>query len=163
MAASPKNNRVEQAFEEALARLLVGKPNHPTLAEKAEKGTLRISLNTVALEAGQSRTLISQKDSPYQHIRERILALNSDKKEKKSLNSVIEGLRQENALLRRQVTMALSESVAILNRMHQLEQHLNAAQQRVKLLTNNRDTPNLIIQQPNLSVGIGSDNDFESP
>ena len=68
-------NDTAAVFEAALVRLITGQPSHPDLQAKAAAGQLRISISTVAKEAGRSRTLIGHEGCPYPKIRQRILDL----------------------------------------------------------------------------------------
>ena len=68
---------VRSDFETALERLVNGKPNDKTLRERAAKKTLRITIATLALEAGRSRTLIGSDDCRYPDIRAKVEELNS--------------------------------------------------------------------------------------
>ena len=51
----------EQAFMRALRRLISGNPRHDQNVKLAKCGRLRVTVATVAREAGRSRTLIGSK------------------------------------------------------------------------------------------------------
>lgn len=64
---------IERDFIDALDRLSIGRPNHPELIEAAHEGRLRVSIRSVALEAGHSHSLIDNDRSVYGEVRKRIL------------------------------------------------------------------------------------------
>jgi len=64
---------VDDEFRFALARLLSGQPRHPDLVHDLREGKLRLSVSTVALEAGRSRTLIGHARCKFPKVREEIL------------------------------------------------------------------------------------------
>jgi len=66
-SAQTKMARTEQLYVAALERLKNGKPNHPELAKAASKGSLRLSLRTLAKEAKASHSPLSK--GFYPHIR----------------------------------------------------------------------------------------------
>lgn len=61
---------IEQAFRDALQRLIEGEPKNKGLKELASKGILRINSASVALEAGYSRTLIGMDGCRYPIVRQ---------------------------------------------------------------------------------------------
>lgn len=64
---------IEQDFIAALGRLSEGEPTNKQLKLRKSRGTLKINISTVALEAGHSRTLIALADrSRYPLVRELI-------------------------------------------------------------------------------------------
>ncbi|MBO7825954.1 hypothetical protein [Burkholderia pseudomallei] len=70
---APEKSKTEQAFLLALARLQCGNPEHPRLRESLTNGKLRITIATIAEEAGHSRTLIGHENCPYLETRLTIL------------------------------------------------------------------------------------------
>lgn len=64
---------IQQDLENALSRLLAGIPTNPELKRRLAEGSLRLSISTVAMEAGRSRTLIGYEHCAYPHIRHEIL------------------------------------------------------------------------------------------
>lgn len=67
-----KPDPIEQAFLDALRRLVEGKPTHKILKAKAKEGRLKVNSFNVALEAGHSRTLIALEDCRYPKVREAV-------------------------------------------------------------------------------------------
>ncbi|WP_211206922.1 hypothetical protein [Thiobacillus denitrificans] len=64
---------IEQAFMDALQRLVDGKPTQKTLkALLKKKGKLAVNAVNVSLEAGHSRTLIAMHECRYPKVREAI-------------------------------------------------------------------------------------------
>ena len=109
---------VEQSLWDALERLKAGAPQNVILAKRAKRGTLKISVATVALEAGRSRTLISHDKCAYPAVRQAILALKSPAEEPPtSLAELNRRLREENAELRRTVKQARDSMAAMALRM----------------------------------------------
>ncbi|WP_114835618.1 hypothetical protein U0027_04465 [Agrobacterium tumefaciens] len=62
-------HNVEEDFLQAYYRLSAGAPTHPDLSAVVASGKkVRVNQSTVALEAGHSRTLISQRTKGYERI-----------------------------------------------------------------------------------------------
>lgn len=62
-------HNVEEDFLQAYYRLSSGAPTHPDLSAVIASGKkVRVNQSTVALEAGHSRTLISQRAKGYERI-----------------------------------------------------------------------------------------------
>lgn len=109
---------IEQSLWDALERLKAGTPQNIILAKRAKRGTLKISISTVALEAGRSRTLISHENCAYPAVRQAILALKSPPEEPStSLAELNRRLRAENSELRRTVKQARDSMAAMALRM----------------------------------------------
>lgn len=66
---------IERDFLEAIERLIAGRPRSPELIELAAAGKLKITIKSVAMESGRSRTLIGMDNCRYPEIRNRILAV----------------------------------------------------------------------------------------
>ena len=62
-----------KAIMQALRRVISGRPRHHTNIERARKGRLRVTVSSVAAEAGVSRSLIGSKNSAYKGEREAVL------------------------------------------------------------------------------------------
>ena len=62
-----------KAIMQALRRVVSGKPRHHTNIERAKKGKLRVTVSSVAGEAGVSRSLIGSKNCVYKEERKAIL------------------------------------------------------------------------------------------
>jgi hypothetical protein len=114
---APPQDSIEQDFLDALDRLLDGKPRNKRLKARAEKGTLRVNLANVALEAGHSRTLIAlETGCRYPHVREMIKQeQNGHERLPTTLHEVIARLRADNAELRTQVNTHKAAVLAHFN------------------------------------------------
>jgi hypothetical protein len=62
-----------KAIMQALRRVVSGKSRHHTNIERAKKGKLRVTVSSVADEAGVSRSLIGSKNCVYKEEREAVL------------------------------------------------------------------------------------------
>lgn len=140
MALSFKNNvtpgvdAVEQDFIDALHRLKVGKPNNKALKQSVKLNTLKITITTVSLEAGHSRTLIGHKSCKYPSVRNQILALREDREVPTRLQEIISRKREETAELKRLLALAQSENAALRIRMATLEEKLKRKSREVQRL-----------------------------
>lgn len=105
----------EQAFMDAVDRLLNGSPTNRGLATDAKAGRLKITKVTVALEAGHSRT----KLYAYPRVLERIEALGG--KPASTAHDIIVSLRSENSSLKQQRRQANDAAAAMLLRMRDTE------------------------------------------
>jgi len=96
---------IEQDFLDALDRLREGEPKNKQLMARKTKGSLKITIANVALEAGRSRTLIAlETGCRYPRVRELIKqAKNGLDGLPTTLSEVIRRLRAENADLRIQL------------------------------------------------------------
>ncbi|ONH84209.1 hypothetical protein APZ41_005175 [Roseomonas mucosa] len=126
MTASPASARTlaaREALEEALVRLRIGKPTNPKLAELAVRGKLKVTVTTVAAEAGVSRTLVGVENCRFPDIRRRILEGDDGKEQRpvKGVSAVVRQLRADNAELRRQVQVLRSQQAITLARMLEAE------------------------------------------
>jgi hypothetical protein len=110
---APAIDMIEQDFLSAIDRLELKTPHHPLLQKKARAGALRLNKLTVAMEAGHSRTKIYDYPRVIACIGETQLPA----RETKSARDVIKGLREENALLRREKAAALSALAAMALRL----------------------------------------------
>lgn len=68
-------NTAKEDFEAALARLVANEPTHELLIDRASKGELKITISSVAMEAGRSRTLIGHKNCSLPEVRKQILEI----------------------------------------------------------------------------------------
>lgn len=108
-------NRAELDFTEALERLEKGAPKHQRLRALAAKGALRITISSVALEAGRSRTLIGTADCAYPEIRSRILDRRRPASQRRTQDDIIAQLRRENQSLKAEnarIATQLADAVA---------------------------------------------------
>lgn len=113
----PPMGQVERELTDALKRLEDGKPNHPDLLKKARLKKLRINATTVAKEAGRARTLIGHDGCAYPRVRAAIKRYENPSGPSTSYESVNRGLREQNADLRKTVTIAASRLAAMIRRM----------------------------------------------
>lgn len=74
MDAKLPTERIAFDFFNALERLKNNKPVNRILLARSKRARLKINFSTVSQEAGHSRTLISQKSSPYPEVRAAVLA-----------------------------------------------------------------------------------------
>lgn len=108
-------NRVERDFMEALERLERGIPRQPRLRTLLSKGALRVSISSVALEAGRSRTLIGTADCAYPAIRKRIMDGQRLPAQRRTQDDIIAQLRRDNHTLRAEnarIATQLADAVA---------------------------------------------------
>ena len=97
-AAAARKRRAEVAaikasFLAALQRLLEGRPTHPVLLERAQDGGISVSVKTVALEAGHSRTLIGHAGCQLPDVRQAVLASKRIVSPPARLQQLVKGLR----------------------------------------------------------------------
>ncbi|WP_417464217.1 hypothetical protein [Kordiimonas sp.] len=128
---SRDRNQVRQDFEDAIERILVGKPQNSKLFAKAKRGQLKMNIANVALEAGRSRTLIGTADTEYADIRKRIIELMGVGGGVSEAERVIKELREQRDLYRVERDRAMSEAH---NYLVQLEKAQNRIDQLKALL-----------------------------
>lgn len=140
------NPRTEKKLWEAFARIQEGKPQNPALVILAKKKKLKITVSSVAEEAGVSRTLIGHEGCRYPKIRMAILETKQPMHRQSDARSVNADLRHINHLLENRLKLAVSENAALLNRMHKMEAEYEDRSEELKRIKarGNRD-PNQII------------------
>jgi hypothetical protein len=101
-------DQIEQDFLDALDRLKAGRPQNPKLREKVRKGKpVKISISTVAQEAGRARGLIALENCRYPRIRQLVLIESGvPGVEPGNRDDVIANLRAQVAELRTQLADA---------------------------------------------------------
>lgn len=110
------NNKTARALWEAYQRMMEGKP-------KRVSPTARMTLSSVAVEAGFQRSTLSRKR--YPDLAE-LIEQNAKKKPGQTMRSLYERKRQANANLRSKLELARKERGVILNRLAALERrHLS--------------------------------------
>jgi hypothetical protein len=108
-------NQAERDFIEALERLEKGMPRHQRLKALAAKGALRVTISSVALEAGRSRTLIGTANCAYPGIRNRILDERQPTTQRRTQDDIIARLRRDNQALKAEnarIATQLADAVA---------------------------------------------------
>lgn len=120
----------ERKLEEALARLMAGKPDDKKLRQQAQLGSLRITISSVAREAGVSRTLIGHDKCPYPTIRRKVIGIRGGTPAEGTLLSTLKQMRAELADARRREKLDLSLRGALLRRMRDLELALSRQTRR---------------------------------
>lgn len=128
-------NRTEQELLDALERIENGAPKDPALIKRSKRGALRVTISTVAQEAGFSRTLISHDRCAYPKVRAKILALRAPSAEPMSLAEINRRLRQDNAELRRSVKLARDSMAAMALRMNRV---VKEAERRIAMAERRR-------------------------
>lgn len=100
---------------EALERLEKGMPRHPRLRALSARGALRVTVSSVALEAGRSRTLIGKADCAYPAIRKRIVDGQRPPAQRRTQDEIIAQLRRDKQALREEnarIATQLADAVA---------------------------------------------------
>lgn len=133
-------DQVEKDFLLALERLQAGKPKDKKLQAAVKAGKLRISVTTVATEAGHSRTLIGHKGCKYPSVRDRIVALKADPANPTRLQDIVAARRQDVARLSRELKLSQSQVAALVVRNIQLEQEVA----RLKRVNERKTAPNAL-------------------
>jgi len=139
-AAVPATDPVEKDFLLALERLQAGKPKDKKLLAAAKAGKLRISITTVAAEAGHSRTLIGHKGCKYPSVRDRVLGLKTDPANPTRLQDIVAARRQDVARLSRELKLSQSQNAALVVRVLRLEQEVQRLSRECERLR--RQSPN---------------------
>ena len=120
---APPQDPIEQDFLDAIDRLCEGAPKNKQLKARKAKGTLKVNVTNVALEAGHSRTLIAlETGCRYPRVRELIKqAKTGHNRLPTTLNEVIARLRAENAELRVQINTHKAAVLAHFNAREKAE------------------------------------------
>jgi len=116
----------------ALDRLKAGKPENKDLLALVKEGKLRISVSTVAQEAGRSRTLIGHAKCQYPHVRDKILSMRHGEGEPTRLQDVLPNKRQETTRLKREAQNLASHCAALIVRAAQLQEKNEELERQVK-------------------------------
>ncbi|MCB4824268.1 hypothetical protein [Roseicella aerolata] len=134
---------VERDFLEALERLKAKRPTNPELARLAKLGRLRITISTVAREAGRSRTLIGHDGCRYPRARAAVVAAMEPVVEPRTTEDALLRLREEVANLQRALKLRDSVNAALVLRMARVEE---AAKERVGRAERSaeREDPNVV-------------------
>lgn len=91
-------------FELALARLIMGTPNDPGLRALSDRGRLKVSIVSVAKEAGRSRTLIGFEGCAYPAFRRKVLETSRNGPSVALLREAFRAKAKELDLVKRQLT-----------------------------------------------------------
>jgi hypothetical protein len=134
LSESVRTKAARDALEEALVRLRLGKPRNPLLAAVAAQGKLKVTVTTVAKEAGVSRTSIGVENCRFPDIRTRILLgdAGNEPRPVKGLTAEVQRLRVANAELRRQVETLQSQQAVMLERVLNAERKSQLAEDDLK-------------------------------
>lgn len=127
---APPQDTIEQDFLDAIDRLRDGEPKNKQLRARKDKGTLKVNVANVALEAGHSRTLIAlEAGCRYPRVRELVMqAKNGNVGLPTTLNEVIARLRAENVELKGQLKTHKAAVLACFNARDKAEKE--AARER---------------------------------
>lgn len=103
---------IERDFLDAIQRLQDGTPKHKRLKAQRAKGTLKINISNVAMEAGRARTLIAlEHGCRYPRVRELVKHAKSGKSALPTTNTeLIERLRVDKTELAIQVKKYQAEA-----------------------------------------------------
>ncbi|WP_265946243.1 hypothetical protein [Dechloromonas sp. A34] len=141
----PAEDEIEQHFIDAFARLQSGKPKDKGLQTHAKRGTLRITVTSVAKEAGHSRTLIGHKGCRYPNVRDRVMALKSNPDTPTRMQDVVTKRREEAAKLRRQLALAQTQNATLLARVMELNAALSNQKRKSERLQKGKPTNIFVI------------------
>jgi hypothetical protein len=113
-------------------------PQHPKLIEQAKKGRLKVTISSVALEAGVSRTLIGFDGCRYMEVRKKILGVNEaiPVRAPTDMRTINANLREVNKVLEQRFKMVLSENAALLIRMGRLEREFEDKAEEIQRINN---------------------------
>jgi len=142
---------VEHELMEALQRLVDRRPQDPDLAQKAQRGTLKINISSVAKEAGRSRTLVSHGCCAYPQVRAAILNYRNPPNQATSMAEINRRLRSENAELRRSIKLAREAMAAMVRRVERIK---NEADREVLAARRREQRGN---RDPNEIAGVRAD------
>lgn len=117
-------NSTERDFQDALNRLISGKPRNQKLKLLAARRRLKVTIANVALEANKSRTLIGQINCSYPEIRARILELRPPRTQVKTQEDIIRDLRTENKELRQDKAMLATQLADAVSTVWRLKKQL---------------------------------------
>jgi hypothetical protein len=109
---APAEDPIERDFLDAIQRLQDGTPKHKKLRAQKAKGTLKINISTVAMEAGRARTLIAlEQGCRYPRVRELVKhAKNGKAALPTTLTELVDRLRVDKAELATQVKKYQAEA-----------------------------------------------------
>lgn len=140
----PPVDEIEGDFIKALSRLLAGKPKEKSLLARAKRGALRVTVTTVAKEAGHSRTLIGHNACKYPNVRDRIMALKLDPETPTRLQDVVTKQREAAAMVRRQLAQAHTHNATLVARIIALDLDVTRLTREVERLKARRPTATLV-------------------
>lgn len=111
---APVDDPIERDFLDAIQRLQDGTPKHKKLKLQKAKGTLKINISNVAIEAGRARTLIAlEQGCRYPRVRELVKHAKSGKSALPTTNTeLIDRLRADKTELAAQVKKYQAEAAA---------------------------------------------------
>lgn len=111
---APAIDPIEQDFLDAIKRLQDGEPTNKKLKAQKAKGTVKVNVSTVALEAGRARTLIAvETGCRYPRVRELVKQIKGGKNALPTTHTeLIQRLRADKADLAAQVKKYQAEAMA---------------------------------------------------
>ncbi|MGK5010294.1 hypothetical protein [Janthinobacterium sp. MDB2-8] len=124
---APPQDPIEQDFLNAIDRLRDGEPKNKQLKARKAKGTLKVNVANVALEAGHSRTLIAlEAGCRYPRVRELIKQAKTSRDGlPTTLNEVVARLRADNAEMRIQMNTLKATVLAHFNARDKAENEVS--------------------------------------
>ncbi len=118
------NNKTSEALWEAYNRVMEGKPNRIKLTD-------RMTLSSIAVEAGFQRSTLSRKR--YPDLAE-LIEKGAKSKPGQTINSLLQKKREANANLRERLVLQIERYEVLLNRLAALERnHISALQELDRL------------------------------
>lgn len=136
---------IEREFLDALKRIQGCEPRKRDLAKMAKSGTLKVSIATVAKEAGHSRTLIGHEECRYSRVRKRIIEAMKPVVMPRTAQDVIKRVREDNADLRVQLKLSRSQNAALILRMNKVAA---AAKREIRRARRDAEAP----RRPSLQI-----------
>ncbi len=122
--SDPQLDPIESEFLEAISRIQSGNPSNKELLADKMAGKLRLSVSSVAKEAGRSRTLIGHKGCRYPKIRDIIQGENLAPTSPPSLRDALEKSRAEVFDLKKRLASSQSHNASLLARLIELEEEI---------------------------------------
>lgn len=148
---------VEKKLWEALSRVKDGTPQQPALLILSKKRKLKLTISSVAKEAGVSRTLIGHEGCRYPKVRLAILETKDHVHRKSDARTINSDLRQINRLLENRWKLLLSENAALICRMQKIElEHEDKSDEIKRIKARHSKDPNHIVGTKLMPKGISN-------
>lgn len=139
---------MERHLLDAWLRVKEGRPMNEQLVGQAKKGKLKVTISSVAKEAGVSRTLIGYDGCRYSEVRRKVLGEELPVRVPTDMRTINADLRHVNRALEQRLKVALSEQAAMLNRMQKLETEYKDKVDEIERIVRRAD------RNPNEVVGL---------